>query len=140
MNFYELSYHDYDISNQVMFVSEKKLSQEEWTSLCNSLVPEACEKVLAKADSWDGFQNITEEVVKLLEDRCFTKIKPIIHYFHGGYILHREEGKDDEEDKQLALIPPPLLERVYLQNDKVRERLDINYRDVDNTMSHESEK
>lgn len=97
--------------------------QEDWEAFCRGLLPEAIEEALTNPeypDNWLGWNAIVAAMVRLLERRGYTRLRPEQADFCGTHII------DDSDDACLNPdeTTPLCWQKVFDHNLAVRLELD----------------
>jgi hypothetical protein len=112
----------------------ENISQKQFESICDDLVPEAAELAMKNAYRKDfsesvGWIDIVDAMLVLLKLKGFNKITPKTHGYSGGIIDERDleyytnkQNNDPEGKKQLDLLKDKL-SKVVEYNKKVDEEM-----------------
>jgi|SRR5579885_2577089 len=126
MKIYELFYSWYEEYVPYLFLAPHPLSEREWRSICDQMVPEAIKWLLSKEEYKDrhiGWSDIVERMVKMLEERKFTRVTPIqAGYFGANILAGWNEWLEPKRDQSDKLIPDPLWEKIHDHNRAIAER------------------
>ena len=127
-NIYELYHSWYEDFSSFLFYFPVPLTQEEWTAKTQGLVDASVKKILEENEhGWIGWQDIVNNMVGLLEEQGFTRIKTIQSGFWGGNIIDDAEDAvmrgDHFCEKELKSISEPILTKLLAHNQKIRDKI-----------------
>ncbi len=115
MNYYEIGYHSYEEAPQIILISDKEYSQQEFKQLCaqvtvdiynnrKQLFKDQYAAIEEDKDAFDGydpkgrFEYLLHDVVdKLISDHAFRRleIKAEFSPFGWAYFIPKDDWKQD---------------------------------------------
>jgi len=123
---YELWYNDYDGGSSYQFTHPKNKFKAEFQQDCQDTLRQFADAYINEHDSWIGTSDLVELISKNLPTLGYIPFDEVfenISFGMGGSGILQPTDYDDGSDMIKKLLGDDLLQKAYLKNKTIQQRL-----------------